>query len=464
MNKSKIRKFLSKNFELVTTNNIQTLILVIILIITINYGVGFKDLLDHEILLTAALFMISSIIAKIISHIIKKRIEDRNKLIDEYVKVSKCYIRNNEKMIHFDSNVVYANGYEDGIIDDRITQKQSDNYNIVPVTSLCFRKIKDKPFNFKYKLSKKSEYQLPERLLDYTGELRKAHEKSNIATNNTTIRLDKLDTKANTVTINYSYTTYLDTLFTNRAMDYKLSNGLTVREMFEPGPFMKSLEESDLSNHIGFNGFIELSDGKIVFVQRKDDLSSNKNKWQPSISGSLKAARCLNNDKLLTNEGISNAIRGEIIDELKIKDSKLIDNIDFSKDIFAYYRDMLEGGKPHFLFYHKFDGINSSKLENIFSGRDADEKKDDKKDAITDAASFKYFTTDELKNAKIDDKGTLIINREKLETSSSDELKNAKIDNKGTLTINREKLETSSSYIGPIKLFLLALSQDTIIK
>lgn len=43
-------------------------------------------------------------------------------------------------------------------------------------------------------------------------------------------------------------------------MDYVLSNGASVRKMLEGGPVIHSLKGSSLSNHLGFNGFIETSD------------------------------------------------------------------------------------------------------------------------------------------------------------------------------------------------------------
>ena len=64
-------------------------------------------------------------------------------------------------------------------------------------------------------------------------------------------------------------TTYYNSLVTNRAMDYSLTDGISVRELLECGPMVHSLKNSSLSNHLGFNGFVESSDGSIMLVYRK---------------------------------------------------------------------------------------------------------------------------------------------------------------------------------------------------
>ena len=51
------------------------------------------------------------------------------------------------------------------------------------------------------------------------------------------------------------------------------------------------------------------------------------------------------------------------MNELKIDLPK---SKDYSKTIFAFYRDLVEGGKPQFLFYCKTDLYSSKSFENHF--------------------------------------------------------------------------------------------------
>ncbi len=71
----------------------------------------------------------------------------------------------------------------------------------------------------------------------------------------------------------------------------------------------------------------------------------------------------LDKNKELTAQGLSKAIRCEIKDELKIE---LPEDIDYSKSIFAFYRDLVEGGKPQFLFYFKTNLYSSKEFEEHF--------------------------------------------------------------------------------------------------
>lgn len=420
----------------ITSENVQlvlsALILLAIIVLTAMGKIlpDFEDSFSLDILISGTFFLVCACIARILKSHISKYIEDSNKLIVDYTKIVGYYSRNKSKMLDFTCTEINNNNFEDGSIDEAILNSDNNNkYNILPITTLHLRKINENPFNFTYKLSDNPEYQLPELLNNYTSELRSAHEKSNILFNNMMIRLDDFKRNGNDIELSYSYTTYFNHLFTNRAIDYLLSNGLTIRNMYEPGPFIKTLKESNLSNHIGFNGFIEFSDGKIVFLKRNYDLSTNKNLWQPSVSGSLKPKFCLDRNKHLTNQGISDAIKNEIIDELKI-DKKYFDNeFDFSKSIFAFYRDFVEGGKPHFVFYYRFDNLDSKEFKKLFMKKYKKMKKEDKKNAKIDGNSFKFAKVDDLRRARIEN---------------------------GTLLINAKNYATSASYLGALKLFLLA--------
>lgn len=200
-------------------------------------------------------------------------------------------------------------------------------------------------------------FEVPQIIYDHFGDILNAHETSGIY-NQLNIRVTGWNMKDSAkFEIKAARTTYFYSLITNRAMDYKW-NGLTVRELFEYGPFIHSLKESSLSNHLGFNGFVETSDGYIIFIKRKKNLSIGKKTYGTSVSATIKTKYALKKNKKFTKKRLKKAILNEVRDELKI-DPKYIEEFSCKKNIIAAYRDLVEGGKPQLLVYMK-----SSKNKN----------------------------------------------------------------------------------------------------
>lgn len=189
-------------------------------------------------------------------------------------------------------------------------------------------------------------YEPPEIITKYYGELLSAHETSSIY-NQLCIRVDDWHMDNNVFTLHTSRTTYFHSMVTNRAMDYQF-NGLSVRSLFEYGPFISTLSESKLSNHLGFNGFISSSDSFIILILRSKKLSIGKNTWGCSVNASVKAKYALGKNKEMTTSGLIDCINMEIQDELKIP-VQCVSDVQF----ISAYRDIVEGGKPQLLFYAK---------------------------------------------------------------------------------------------------------------
>lgn len=189
-------------------------------------------------------------------------------------------------------------------------------------------------------------YEPPEIITKYYGELLSAHETSSIY-NQLCIRVDDWHMDNNVFTLHTSRTTYFHSMVTNRAMDYQF-NRLSVRSLFEYGPFISTLSESKLSNHLGFNGFISSSDSFIILVLRSKKLSIGKDTLGCSINASVKAKYALDKNKEMTTNGLIDCINMEIQDELKIP-VQCVSDVQF----ISAYRDIVEGGKPQLLFYAK---------------------------------------------------------------------------------------------------------------
>ena len=259
---------------------------------------------------------------------IKNHYEDAEKLRQDYDVLSQKYIKNNLVQAVNDngSNVTYP-VIKLGI--GSILLKKDENKQII---------ISDSPYDY---------YQLPTIIENHYSSIFSIHDTSKIY-NNLNIRVKSMTLNNNQLELITMRTTYFDSLVTNRASDYNFSEGLTVRELFETGPRMTPLERSRLSNHLGFNGFVESCDGYIVLVKRSGDLSIGKRTYGDSIGASLKTRYALDEDGIFNYQGLRTAIIEEIFDELKIN----MEDIDQDTlSIIASYRDCVECGKPQLLIF-----------------------------------------------------------------------------------------------------------------
>ena len=257
---------------------------------------------------------------------------------------------------------------------------------------MCLRKKGDKSYQFTIDENEtRVRYELPAQVAEKSDIIMSAHGHSKVY-NNRNIRLDNLKQEGNRITLSYSMTMYFDSLITNRAMDYDWGNGKTIREVYEPGPFLSSLEESKLSNHLGFNGFVETSDKKFIFVMRYGRISIGKRTLANSIGASMKTAYCLDDRRKFTPKGLEKAIRGEIKDELKIP---IREDDDLCKEIFAFYRDVVEGGKPQFLFYYQTK-LSAEEVEKMFKAAVKEDKKKKRGTFLTDGKKLIFIPREEL--------------------------------------------------------------------
>lgn len=194
-------------------------------------------------------------------------------------------------------------------------------------------------------------YTLPEPLSINQADILKAHSTSHIY-NQLGIRVNDWSFCNNHFIMHTSRTTYFNSLVTNRAMDFRWKTGLTTREYYQYGPFIPTLADSPLSNHLGFNGIVVTVDGFVPFVKRSKAVSIGKNTVATSVGASLKCKYALNKEKKLTYEGIKYAMLQELKDELKITKAEIV-GASNKINIVAAYRDLVEGGKPQFAVLFK---------------------------------------------------------------------------------------------------------------
>jgi len=327
--------------------------LAVILVQQIAEGTfSWTDFFDVTILVTFVFLAICDAIAKLVKKNVSIIAEDSAKLNNDYEKLAKKYKC---------TNLVKYNGV---VYPEECLWLRSGNENII---------IEDNCEKY---------YSLPSLIADNSQEIMEVHSASTVY-NQINIRLDdfRQDADNNCVVLNTSRTQYFDSLLTNRACDYVLSKKkVTIRELYEPGPFLKPLSLSKMSNHLGFNGFVITSDTKTIpFILRNKNLSIAKGLWATSIGASLKTMYALDfKDGFMMNENsLSNAIIGEVHDELYISDDTALNNDKVEASIFAFYRDLVECGKPQFLFCLQLENTTEAELQKLIT------KKRNKKESTT---------------------------------------------------------------------------------
>lgn len=79
-----------------------------------------------------------------------------------------------------------------------------------------------------------------------------------------------------------------------------------------------------------------------------------------------------------------------------------VDHNDIKNSIFAFYRDLVEGGKPQILFYYKIKGKDESGCDVRFEkGNKRHQISRDKKLAKIDDDKYTFITISQLRNAYI---------------------------------------------------------------
>lgn len=344
-----LRKFLNK---LIKSNGISALVslLLIVLIWRQNSdSTSLVDWLDLSVLSSVVFALLITSISVTIEKIIVNQVEDANKLTQDYDTLSASYV---------DDLFTYENSIAKGVNPDNLKiLLKTEGHSSKGANSHAFKTqfpIANVTETYNKTLvlhDSNAKYELPPEIEENYNDIILAHEGSTNY-NQLVIRVNDWVITNNSFHLFTSRSTYFNSLVTNRAMDYEWNNGITNRKLYDYGPFITPLKESKLSNHIGYNGFVESEDGYIPFMYRNKNVSMAKKTYSPGVTASLKAKYALNNKHEFTLDGLKTGIIKEINDELKIKKEDLVwENL--NQHLISFYRDMVEGGKPQFMFHIK---------------------------------------------------------------------------------------------------------------
>lgn len=183
-------------------------------------------------------------------------------------------------------------------------------------------------------------------------QLLKAHLMSHIENKNT-LRLKDIVIEDNKIELQVQKTSYYNHLVTNRAIDYALSEHLTLRKMYEPGPTVKPLNESVFSNHIGINLMLITNDHYTVCPKRKYNATYSKNR----LTSSVAIGYGIKSYEDVSLADMKLQMLAAIHTKLHIPDQHIphTDQIEF----IGIARSIYEGGKPQFYFKCELPNFSS---------------------------------------------------------------------------------------------------------
>lgn len=365
----KISKVISKQEAIYAGVCFAIFILLIILQLFIGQDALIFKYVDLNLFFTVFAVFILNSIASAIAKAFRRILEDKKKLSHDYDALCKMYCKDVDLVKHKNLSSLPENIKKGRSRTNckYVEQNGCDSYTFPTADVVC---LEGKSVNFNDS-NKEKMYRLPMKVERQMGALFKAHSESKLY-NQLNIRCDLVQVDENAVNMSFSRTTYLHSLLTNRAMDYEV-DGIKVRDLYAYGPYLIPLEKSKLSNHVGYNGVIQTNDNYFIFIRRHNKVSVAKKTLQVSVTASLKSKFALNENGELTKDGLVYAIKKEIEDELNLE--KLKDYKNREKDIFSdfsfenilyFYRELVEGGKPQFLFYSKLN-ISSDELKEAYT-------------------------------------------------------------------------------------------------
>ncbi|MBR7162593.1 MAG: hypothetical protein IKD35_01320 [Clostridia bacterium] len=214
-----------------------------------------------------------------------------------------------------------------------------------------------------------------------------AHKGSN-KPNSLTVRLDAVKAEGGKHTLYLSRSTVYNHLVTNRAIDFELFDGTTLRDMFEYGPELSSFEDSKMSNHVGINGLVFLGDGNILVPHRNRQATMSKNKVTSSIAVKLNPPK--NNARVTKEYFFDQTIIDSLTSRTRIP-SEILNKENIEIMFLGFGQSVYEGGKPQFYFAVKIGDIDTAKYHDVYE-KSVNQKSldEDKCIYVADFGSFRF--------------------------------------------------------------------------
>lgn len=190
--------------------------------------------------------------------------------------------------------------------------------------------------------------------------------------NGTTLSVQGMKPVGKNIEFKMQRSCYYSYLLTNYIADTPLIEGLSPRQLLEPGPALNSLDTAMAENHLGMSCLMRTSDGYLILSRRSQRVGVFAGQLGPSISGAANISACDDGFKGYT---ASAWLRAEIREEMPflIKPNGEIDSevIDLSKvRVLGMTREMIRCGKPELFFSYELPVNRDEMLDiiNTYSG------------------------------------------------------------------------------------------------
>ncbi len=315
----KIRKLFVKLYMFIISERVGKYILSIFLCVALlaGFGVLNQDLIS-DVISIAIGFLISSLLLGLMK-VVLGNFEDAVKVTGDTQKLLKMY-EGTKKTVCYNGTEGYV-AYSEVVVNEGYTFRVQDDENSV--------------------------YELPDFVGDNFVDLFGAHARST-KHNFDTIRLDGFEkTGGGEYLIKTGRSTFYNHLLTNRACDYRLEDDLTLRDLYEYGPKISSIEASKMSNHIGVNALVYLSDGELLIPRRKNDSTISKNMITSSIATRLLFPK--DNGEINAEYLLKTCVLDALLGRLKF-DPKWLETKDIQVEFLGFGQNLYEVGKPQFYY------------------------------------------------------------------------------------------------------------------
>ena len=152
---------------------------------------------------------------------------------------------------------------------------------------------------------------------------------------------------------------------------------------------IKSLGDSDFSDHIGVSTLLYTKDGYIFVFRQAGNAGYNANYYMPTGSGSMDYVDFKEGEDL--RQMVIRGAERELAEESSLK--KLLGDEAFASllhtTVIGYYRDMERGGKPEFCCVSRIDKTKEDVSEYIHASEKEIAEKSDKPLLLADKDTWK---------------------------------------------------------------------------
>jgi hypothetical protein len=162
----------------------------------------------------------------------------------------------------------------------------------------------------------------------------------------------------------FSVTSNVDKVITNWSADFKFKEAFSIRDWYEPGPFLSPLKESQMSNGIGFNLMIKTVDDKYIITKRNKKTLVSNNNYASSLMGRIQLNHFRIRHKVTIDDINENfkenlfTFFAEYVIGYYLPLSTNVEDVRNAIEFLGIGRDLITAGTPQFYLYLDLKNVN----------------------------------------------------------------------------------------------------------